>query len=219
MERKMCLLCICIQSKEKENPSMKRLLSCLLLFAFCLVSAVPVLAGAEGKKAIMILTQNGFEDTEYKQTRAKLEDAGVIVAVACAEGGTAKGQSGTKVAADMTLADVNVADFDAVVFIGGKGSRTMVERPEAHRIAREAMEQGKVLGAICYSPVALAKAGVLNGRQATVADAWSGPSILKGNGCDYKKSSVVVDGKLVTADGPKASKKFGSAVVEVLAAE
>lgn len=198
---------------------MKRMLSCLLLFLFCIVCALPALAGTEGKKAVMVVTYKGFEDTEYKDTRAKLEDAGIVVSVAAVELGTAKGQNGKKVEVDLTLADVNVADYDAVVFIGGKGSRTLVDRPEAQRIARDAMDRGMVLGAICYSPVALAKAGVLEGRQATVADGWSGPQILKANGCDYKNSSVVVDGKLVTANGPKASKKFGAAVVEVLAAE
>ncbi|MGE4291197.1 MAG: DJ-1/PfpI family protein [Desulfovibrio sp.] len=198
---------------------MKRMLSCLFLFLLCFVCSLPALAETQGKKAVMVVTYNGFEDTEYKDTRAKLDDAGVIVSVAAAEMGTAKGQNGKKVEVDLTLAEVNVADYDAVVFIGGKGSRTLVERPEAQRIAREAMEQGKVLGAICYSPVALAKAGVLQGRQATVADSWSGPAILKENGCDYKKGSVVVDGKLVTGNGPKAAKKFGAAVVEILDAQ
>lgn len=196
------------------NAVRLRTLVLALVFVFALAGLAQ--AEAAGKKVVMLITQDGFEDTEYSKTRSALEEAGVSVVVAAQEAGTAKGQNGKRVECELSFAEVNVADYDAVVFIGGKGSRTLVDRPEAQRIARDAMDRGMVLGAICYSPVALAKAGVLEGRQATVADAWSGPSILKKAGCEYKNSSVVVDGKLVTANGPKAAKKFGDALVEVL---
>lgn len=175
-------------------------------------------AGAAGKSAVVILPYKDFQDVEFKKPRAKLEDAGVALTVASSQTGTAKGQSGARVDVDMTYADVVVADYDLVVFIGGKGSRTMSKHPEAQRIAREAMEQGKLVGAICYAPVVLARADVLDGRTATAADIWGSVPEMKKAGCSYKKSKVVVDGNLITANGPKAAGSFGTALVEALEA-
>jgi len=65
----------------------------------------------------------------------------------------------------------------------------------------------------------LAKAGTLEGKKAAV---WSSPldksavKILKENGADYQKDSLVVDGKIITANGPGAAKEFGQKIVEGL---
>jgi len=39
---------------------------------------------------------------------------------------------------------------------------------------------------------------------------------LKEEGADYQNEGVVVDGKVVTADGPRSARVFGEAVVEAL---
>jgi len=58
----------------------------------------------------------------------------------------------------------------------------------------------EVLGAICIAPVTLAKAGVLEGKRATV---WkSEGETLKEHGADYTGASMEADGKIITADGP-----------------
>ena len=76
------------------------------------------------------------------------------------------------------------------------------------------------MGAICISPALLAKAGVLEGKKATV---WSRPlnkepiNILKRNGAIYEAKAVVVDGKIVTGNGPEAAEEWAEALIEVLA--
>jgi protease I len=86
-------------------------------------------------------------------------------------------------------------------------------------LAKETIEKDKILAAICISPVILANAGVLKGKKATV---WSSPldknpiRILKNGGAIYKDALVVVDGKIVTANGPEAAKEFGEALVSLL---
>jgi protease I len=175
-------------------------------------------AQAAGKKVVMLIAQDGFEDTEYSKTREALDNAGAEVVVAAQEAGTAKGQSGKRVDCALSYAQVVPSEYDAVVFIGGKGSRKLVDHPEAQRVAREAMDSGMLVGAICYSPVVLAKAGVIEGRTVTSADAWGSKRDMAAAGCTWKGSTKVLrDGNLITGNGPKASKEFGKAVAEALA--
>lgn len=191
------------------------LLSVLLLAASVFLP-VQSFAEAAGKKVVMVVSQSGFEDTEYRKTRAALEDAGVVVSVASEQVGTAKGQKGAKAEVAYAYADVNVAEFDAVVFIGGKGSPKMVNNADAQGLAKAAMDSGMLVGAICYSPVVLAKAGVVEGRTLTSADAWGATGDIKRAGGTWKKTKVHEDGNLITGNGPKASKKFGAALVDAL---
>lgn len=186
------------------------------LVAFGASMPVDCLADATGKKAVIVVSQSGFEDTEYKKTRGALEDAGVGITVASEKIGQAKGQGGTNADVALAYTDVAVADFDAVVFIGGKGSPKMVNNLDAQRIGKDAMDSGMLVGAICYSPVVLAKAGVLEGRTLTSADAWGARKDIKKAGGKWKKSKVYEDGNLITGNGPKASKKFGNALVDAL---
>lgn len=193
------------------------ILRCLLVVMGVLLIAGSAVADASGKKAVMLVSQSGFKDTEYNQTRSKLEEAGVVITVASKAVGIAKGSGGTKAEVALAYADVNVADFDAVVFIGGRGSPKMVKDSDAQRVAKDAMDAGMIVGAICYAPVVLAKAGVVEGREMTAIDTWGAPRDIKKAGCSYKKSRVHVDGNLITANGPKASSKFGATIAEALA--
>ncbi len=187
----------------------------LVIFAL-LFMAGTCLADATGKKVVILVAQSGFEDTEFKNPRAALEEAGAEIIVASQQVGTAMGQRGVKVEATLSFAQVNVADFDAVVFIGGKGSRSLVGNAQAQRVAREAMDANMIVGAICYAPVVLARAGVLQGRTVTSTGSWGARAALKGAGAKWKKTKVVVNANLITANGPKASSKFGKALVEAL---
>ncbi|MBI4812692.1 DJ-1/PfpI family protein [Candidatus Falkowbacteria bacterium] len=180
------------------------------------------------KKILMIIAFRDFKDEEYFIPREILqrpsvalreggEKAGAKITVASDKKSVALGVSGGEAVVDLTFKEVNVDDFDAVVFIGGPGARKYIENLECHRIAREAVEKDKILAAICIAPAILAKAGALNGKKATV---WSSPmdktaiKILEENGAKYMKEPVVVDGKIITANGPEAAGEFGDKLFE-----
>jgi len=97
-----------------------------------------------------------------------------------------------------------------------------LDNENSYRIAKETVQQNKVLGSICVGPVILAKASVLEGKKATV---WSSPMdrgtirTLEEGGAIYQEEPVVVDGKLVTANGPAAAQEFGEKLVEALTGE
>ncbi len=188
------------------------------LFAFLLVGllCIPAQAGAQGKKALLIVAKSDFEDVEYAKPRAVFDKAGLQCTVASTKTGTLKGRKGKRVTSDLELADVVVADYDAIVIIGGNGIKKVWKNDDAHRIVREAMEQGKVVAAICAGPGILAYADVLKGKKATANSKSGATPIMKDHGCEYINQAVVVDGKLVTGNSPGASEQFGEAVVQAL---
>ncbi len=154
-----------------------------------------------------------FEETEYGTPRAILEDQGVIVSVASSGSRSVAGHQGKKVQPDVALSEVHAADHDAIVFIGGYNYDS--SNAEAIRIAQEAVAQGKVVAAICIAPITLAKAGVLKDKRATTSLPGS---VIEQAGGIYTGAVVERDGRIITANGPAASRQFGEAIAEALAA-
>lgn len=174
--------------------------------------AVPV--QASGKKVLVVLPQIDFQDKEYKTMRDALDQAGCKFAVATRDHAAAVGVSGTMVTPDVLLGDVQMDDYNAVVFIGGPGADALYNNENARKIALEAARSNKVIGAICLAPVILARAGVLEGRRATVF--YSMSRELEKNGCEYTGSSVETDGRIITGNGPEASAEFALTFLQAL---
>jgi protease I len=121
---------------------------------------------------------------------------------------------GATVDVDVDIKDVNVSKYDAVVFIGGTGAKTYFNDPAAHRIAKDAYDAGKVVAAICIAPSILANAGILKGLKATAFSSESSNIAAKSAG--YTGRDVTVDGRVVTANGPGAARKFGNEIARLL---
>lgn len=168
-------------------------------------------------RALFIIAQENFQDHEYGTPKKILEDAGVEVVTASKQIGPCKGSFGAAAEATISLADVDVSDYDAVVFVGGSGAIEYKHDVQAHLTAQEAVNRGKVLGAICIGPAILAYADVLEGKKATI---WNEDGqqykILEANGATFVDEKVVVDGKIITANGPPAAEEFGKKILELL---
>ncbi len=174
---------------------------------------------AQTKKVLLIIAHKGFKDEEYFGTRQALDDAHFQVTVASDIKGTAQGAAGNEVIASLSLQDVNAADYDAIVFIGGPGALEHLDNQVSYKIAQSALKENKIVAAICISPVILAKAGVLKGKNATV---WTSPldkapaKILEQNSAHYLNQPVVEDGQIITGNGPSAAKEFGEKIAQTL---
>jgi len=169
-------------------------------------------------KALMIVAQAGFQHIEYNDTKDELEKAGVDVSVASFEKAEAIGKDGSKIEIDIGIKDVNVNEYDAVVLIGGPGAaKQLVGNQDIIRLVQDFDNSEKVIAAICISPVVLAQARLLDGRKATV---WNGDEkqeeILTAEGAEYVEEDVVVDTRIITANGPDSAREFGKTIVIVL---
>jgi len=168
----------------------------------------------KGKKVLIVIAATDFRDEEYFEPYNRLGQCGATVTVASSGKGKAVSVFGKIVATDRQIAECKVTDYDAVVFIGGPGAAEFFSNATAHALARAAVEQGKVLAAICIAPVTLANADVLKGKKATVFPSFQ--SQLTAQGALVVSQDIVQDGKLLTANGPKVAREFASALVKML---
>lgn len=166
------------------------------------------------KKIAMFIAFQGFRDEEYTEPKKILEAAGHQVITVSTAKGEARGKFRATAQVDKTVAEINPADYDALTLVGGPGALEHLDTPEVHAIFKKAMEAGKLVGAICISPVALAHAGLLKGRTLTCFP--DGAEEVAKAGGKYTGKDLEIDGRLVTANGPVPAKKYGAALAEAL---
>ena len=170
-------------------------------------------------KSLIVIAFRNFQDMEYLVPKKILEDAGIETETISSKKGMAIGVFGETVLIDKTVSDIQIDDYDSLIFIGGGGCLSYLDNQDSYNIIKEAVEKNKVLAAICISPIILAKAGVLKGKKATV---WNSPidqfpvKELGKNKAIYQEEAVVVDGEIVTARGPEAAELFGQAIIRLL---
>lgn len=168
------------------------------------------------KIALMIIAPQNFRDEECFETKDELEKSGVRVKIASLTKGEKKGTHGGTINAELPIGSINVEDYDAVIFVGGNGAQIYFQNPIVLDIARQAYRAGKVTAAICIAPVILANSGILNGKRATVWEDNDSMRIFRDKNVDYTGKGVEVDGKIVTANGPKASRDFARKIIDLL---
>jgi len=165
-------------------------------------------------KVLMAVAPERFRDEELFVTQEELKRGGHTMSIASTRRGKCQGSRGGTVTATVALSQAQARDYDAIVFVGGGGSRVLFADQDALRLAREADEQGRVVAAICLAPLILANAGVLRGKKATVAGTQA--KAIEAKGAQYTGPGVTVDGNVVTGNAPKASRLFGQTIDELL---
>jgi len=166
------------------------------------------------KKAVLVISHEGFRDEELLETKEVLKKNGITVKVASREPGEAKGKLGARVMPDMLFKNIKMQDFDAIVFVGGPGAVQYWDDPLAHKLLKEAVLFGKVSAGICSAAATLARAGILKGKRATVFPGDS--QELSANGANYTAKHVEKDGQIITADGPSSARDFGAEIARAL---
>jgi protease I len=99
--------------------------------------------------------------------------------------------------ADVAFADVEPADYAALVIPGGRAPEYIRNDPDFGRIVRHFFDEGAPVAQICHAGLGLAAAGVLEGRR-TAAYPAIAPDVEKAGGT-FVDSEAVVDGAMVSA--------------------
>jgi protease I len=168
----------------------------------------------KSKKVVMIIASNNFRDEELLKPKEVLERNGVAVTVASSSLKESTGMLGAKVKPDILFININIADYDAVIFVGGSGATEYWDNSTAHKIAKDAYSAKKIVGAICIAPITLAKAGLLKDKKATTYS--STVNDLKSAGAKYTGADIEKDGNIITASGPAVAQKFGETILKAL---
>lgn len=166
------------------------------------------------KQIVMVLANYDFNEDEYEYTKKALDDDGIGVRIAAGDLGVCTSSTGTTVDVELSFSSINPDDYDGIVFIGGSGVDSYFGNDELLDLVKKFFSSNKIVAAICWAPVILARAGVLAQRKAT---AWDGAkSELSDAKAMYTGERVTVDNTIVTANGPEAALDFGQAIAQLI---
>ncbi len=173
-------------------------------------------------KRVLFIATNGFEQSELLEPKRRLEEAGIEITIASPEAGSIRGWNdgdwGESVAVNMSLEQVSVKDFAALLLPGGQINPDVLRMDEkVIDLVRAFNDAGKPIAAICHAPWLLAEAGIIKGKTVT---GW--PSIrtdLRNAGADVIDEKVAVDGNLITSRNPSDIPAFTDALRDALSIE
>lgn len=169
--------------------------------------------------SILIVATHGFEQSELEVPRDRLREAGANVVVAAPEPGAIKGWQkrdwGRLAPVDLTLDEVSVDDFDALVLPGGQMNPDTLRRNEtAVALIRAFADAGRTVAAICHAPWLLIEAELVEGRTMT---SWQTlRKDLRNAGANWVDEDTVVDGTLITSRSPKDLDAFVAAIIQAV---
>jgi 4-methyl-5(b-hydroxyethyl)-thiazole monophosphate biosynthesis len=167
--------------------------------------------GLIAMKRVLIPLAEGFEEIEALTAADVLRRAGLEVVLAGLAGTIVKGRSNVKVIADRKIEDVKDDDFDAIVLPGGNpGYINLGKSKNVSDMIRKFDGNKKLIAAICAAPSILAKMGILNEKRATIYPGMERDIPRPRSG------KVVVDGHIITSEGPGTSIEFALEIIKNL---
>jgi putative intracellular protease/amidase len=141
----------------------------------------------------------------------------------------------------LPLAEVNVADYDAIYLAGGHGTMWDFRSAELGRLLAEFYESGKIVSAVCHGPVGFLESKLSDGSWLVQGKDLTGFSWaeeqadnrhdivpfnleeeLKARGARYTRAllpfgkHIVEDGQLITGQNPASARGVGEAVARAL---
>lgn len=149
---------------------------------------------------VLIISADGFEDSELEEPLAALRRRGVEVDIASTRSGPITGKHGLEVDATHGIDQVKADDYVMLVLPGGKAPAKLRRDERVLEVARAFFYQSKPVGAICHGPQILASAGLVEARRMTAYE--SVRPELERLGANVSDEPLVVDGKLFTSRNP-----------------
>lgn len=162
---------------------------------------------------VYVFLADGFEIIEALAPVDMLTRAGITVKTVGVAGELVKSSCGVAVAADMTVADFDFYDVEAIVLPGGMpGTLNLAGSTAVQQAISNANNIGVPICAICAAPSILGNKGLLEGREATCFPGFEEQL----HGAVYSDKYVVTDGNIITARGAGVCIEFGLEIVKKL---
>jgi len=164
-------------------------------------------------KRVLVPLAEGFEEIEALTVVDVLRRAGAEVVTAGIGRGPVTGRSAIPVTPDTTFDAIDPGEFDMIVLPGGMpASATLRDDDRVLDALRRVAAAGGHVCAICAAPIALRRAGLLEGAAFTSYPGMRPDLPQEG----YREERVVVSGRMITSRGPGTAMEFALALVEAL---
>jgi len=184
-----------------------------LILPFLCLAASTFTSGARNS---YIFLAPGFEETEALTTVDLLRRARMnVVTVAVADTHNVTGATGITVVADSLLSEIHPEGAEWLIVPGGEpGAQNLHESRKVNDMLINQARHDGGIAAICAGPaIVLAPLKILKGKTATCYPGLQ--QAITDNGGEYTHGSVVVDGELVTSEGPATTMPFAIEIIRI----
>jgi len=166
-------------------------------------------------KKAMLLLGNGYEEVEALTVVDFLRRAQIPIDMVSITGKLETvGDHQIRIYADRLLEEVDSEEYDVVITPGGMpGVKMLASDRRVTELVRRFYDQGKLVAAICASPLVLEAAGISRDIKGTCF-----PGIEKNVHFKVFSENVVErDGNVITSRGPATAPYFALALIEAIA--
>lgn len=164
------------------------------------------------KKAALLLA-DGFEEIEALGTVDILRRADIPTdTISMNPDKEVTSSRNIVVKADRLFEDMD--DYDMIILPGGAGAWKNRDDERVIRLLQNYNAEGKMIASICAGPMALGKAGIIQGKKVTSYPGEEIESYLKDG--IYVEDPVVTDGNITTSRGPATTFAFAYTLVGLL---
>jgi 4-methyl-5(b-hydroxyethyl)-thiazole monophosphate biosynthesis len=160
---------------------------------------------------LIVPLAEGFEEIEAVAIIDVLRRANIKVDVVGVEDEIVEGRNGIKILCDKIISDVKPEEYDGIILPGGNpGYKNLENNQQVINFIKYFNSKGKLIAAICAAPTILESIGILEGKKATCFPK------MKDKIRNYVDEKVVVDGNIITSQGPGTAIEFALEIVKLI---
>jgi protease I len=167
------------------------------------------------KKQVAILVEDLYQVLEVWYPLLRLKEAGIEVKlVGPGTKETYGSKEGYPAKVDLSIDQIDPADFDGVVIPGGFAPDFLRRSAKIVDFVRKLYHDGKAVAAICHGGWLLVSAGIAKGNNLTCFFAIKDDLIAAGG--RYVDQEVVVDKNLITSRKPEDLPRFTQELIKLI---
>lgn len=162
---------------------------------------------------VYVFLAKGFEELEALAPVDVLRRAGVEVKTVGVTGRRVSGSHGISVNCDITISEATFEGLDGIILPGGMPGTTNLEADKTvQKFIDYAVENNKIIGAICAAPMILGHKGLLRGKNAACYTGFE----KELTGAHVLDRPAVRDGNIVTGWGAGGAMDFALAYLAAI---
>jgi putative intracellular protease/amidase len=163
---------------------------------------------------LVVVPPTDFGDECLRYARSSLFNVHVGTRAVSLSDSDVKGRLQDEFLVDGTVAGERMEAYSGVIFAGGEGASLLAADSDVLRIAREAAQQKKLIGAWGHAAAVLARAGIVKNRRVT-GHADVRAEVERAGG-KFTARQIEIDGSLVTAADDAVGMRFGKALAAMV---